>query len=51
MHTAGLTLTAEGPPTFREGDTTPMRVNLKRVLASLGTLAFLLLAAGSEWKI
>jgi hypothetical protein len=27
-----------------------MRVSLKRVIASLGSLAFLLLAAGAEWK-
>jgi hypothetical protein len=28
-----------------------MRVSFKRILTSLGSLAFLLLAAGAEWKL
>jgi hypothetical protein len=49
MHTAPWVRTAEGPPD-QGGDRTEMRMNLKRVIASLGSLAFLLLAAGAEWK-
>jgi hypothetical protein len=49
MHTAPWIRTAEGPPD-QEGDRKSMRMSLKRVIASLGSLAFLLLAAGAEWK-
>jgi hypothetical protein len=41
--------TAEGPPKL--GGRPHMRVSFKRVLTSLGSLAFLLLAAGAEWKL
>jgi hypothetical protein len=41
--------TADRPPNGRENSN--MRVSLKRILTSLGSLAFLLMAAGAEWKL
>jgi len=41
--------TAEGPPKL--GGDGHMRVSFKRILTSLGSLAFLLIAAGAEWKL
>jgi hypothetical protein len=42
--------TADGPPSLGR-ETAHMRVSFKRILASLGSLAFLLMAAGAEWKL
>jgi hypothetical protein len=42
-------VTADGPPKL--GGRRSMRVSFKRILTSLGSLAFLLMAAGAEWKL
>ena len=41
---------ADGPPTTGR-ESAHMRVSFKRILTSLGSLAFLLMAAGAEWKL
>ena len=42
----------DGGQTAEAGrETVHMRVSFKRILTSLGSLAFLLMAAGAEWKL